>query len=126
MGRYLVLFEVHLPFAYDLPDPGDALGGGLRGQGEHLAPGKSVVEGCDSSLRPDAQVQAPLGRQTCSRHDDVQRTHPPSGMARVPNKAVVAERIVVVIDVVVEDELFKQVAMVLAYHARVAISSVSY
>src|SRR5438067_10660193 len=74
MGRYLVLFEVHLPFAYDLPDPGDALGGGLRGQGEHLATGKSVVEGCDSSLRPDAQVQAPLGRKTCSRHDIVQRT----------------------------------------------------
>src|SRR5207248_3662379 len=76
MGRYLVLFEVHLPFAYDLPDPGDALGGGLRGQGEHLATGKSVVEGCDASLRPDAQVQAPLGRQTCSRHDIVQRTEP--------------------------------------------------
>src|SRR5438105_8545776 len=92
MGRYLVLFEVHLPFTYDPPNPGDALGGGLRGQGEHLATGKSVVEGCDSSLRPDAQVQAPLGRQTCSRHDIVQRTQPPSGKARVPNKAVVEDR----------------------------------
>src|SRR5436190_21379471 len=104
MGRYLVLFEVHLPFAYDLPDPGDALGGRLRGQGEHLATGKSGVEGCDSSLRPDAQVQALLGRQTCSRHDIVQRTQPPPGKARVPNKTEAAQMTSVALEEVVEDE----------------------
>src|SRR6267154_5283334 len=123
MGRYLVLFEVHLPFAQDPPNLGDALGGGLRGQGEHLATGKSIVEGCDPSLRPDAQVQAPLGRQTRSRHDIVQRTQPPSGKARVPNKAVVAEMIIVVIDEDVEDEALKQLAIVLAYHVWVAVAS---
>src|ERR1700676_1908705 len=123
MGRYLVLFEVHLPFAQDLPNPGDTLGGSLRGQGEHLAAVKCVVEGCDPSLRPDAQVQAPLRRQTRSRHDIVQRTQPPSEKARVPNKAVVAEMIIVVIDEDVEDEALKQLAIVLAYHVRVAVSS---
>src|SRR5438046_6307402 len=123
MGRYLVLFEVHLPFAYDLPNLGDARGGGLRGQGEHLATGKSVVERCDPSLRPDAQVQAPLGRHTRSRHDIVQRTQPPSGKARVPNKAVVAEMIIVVIDEDVEDEPLKPLEIVLAYHVRVTVPS---
>src|SRR5450631_1890163 len=53
MGRHLVLFEVHLPFAQDRPNLGDALGGGLRGQGEHLATGKSIVQGCDPPQRPD-------------------------------------------------------------------------
>src|SRR5207247_411294 len=105
------------------PNPGDALGGGVRGQGKHRATGKSVVEGCDPSLRPDAQVQAPLGRQTRSRHDVVQRTQPPSGKARVPNKAVVAEMIIVVIDEDVEEEALKQLAIVLAYQVRVAVSS---
>src|SRR5258708_21925611 len=123
MGRYLVLFEVHLPFAQDTPNPGDALGGGLRGQGEHLATGKSVVEGCDPSLGTDAQVQAPLGRQTRSRHDIVQRTQPPSGKARVPNKTVVAQMIVVVTDEDVEDEALEQLAIVLANHLRVAVPS---
>ena len=44
IGRYLVLFEVHLAFAYDPPNFRDAVGGSLRGQCERLAAGKSVVE----------------------------------------------------------------------------------
>src|SRR5215472_18417868 len=123
MGRYLVLFEVHLPIAYDPPDPCDALGGGLRGQGEHLATGKSIVERGDSSLRPNTQLQAPLGGQTCPRHDIVQRTQAPSRQARVPDKAVVAQMIIVVADEDIEDEAVKQLAVVLAYHVRVAVSA---
>src|SRR5690349_1157048 len=89
LGWHLVLLEKNAPFAYHLPDPRDALRRRLRGQGERLAAGKGVVEGCQPSLGSHTEVQAPLGRQAGSRHDIVERTEPPAGKARIPYEAVV-------------------------------------
>jgi len=69
---------------------------------------ESVVEGfAISSFRPHAQVQAPFGRQTCSRHDIVERTEAPSGRRGSHTKPVIAEMIIVVVEEDVEDEPFK-------------------
>jgi hypothetical protein len=68
------------------------------------------------------------GEALCARWDEdprpsriVERTEPPSGKAQVSYKAAIAQVIIVVVDEDVEDEAFKQLAIVLAYHAWVAV-----